>query len=84
MLSLLREHGHDAALKGEFEADVSSHPGEGRGLHVFQSRFSHPVLHYGVGTLGEQRPRFMCQACDMDKPVLDDTGQESIDFAGTS
>jgi hypothetical protein len=32
--------------------------------------------------LPNKRPLFMCHLCDMDAPVLGDTGWESIDFAG--
>jgi hypothetical protein len=35
-----------------------------------------------VERLANRRARFMCHPCDMDAPVLRDTGWESIDFAG--
>jgi hypothetical protein len=35
------------------------------------------------GTLAEQTTAFMCQPCDMDAPVLGDTGQEEADFVDT-
>ena len=38
----------------------------------------------GPGTVGEQALPIMCQACDMDTPVRDDTGRQSIDFNSTS